>query len=268
MCIKEKPSNAILANPFRTWLECICGCNTHGIKKSRFFTKTGKKKAKITEKNRLLRLAWAIEHLDWTEEQWREILWSDETWVNNSHHRRTWVTRRKGEEYDPTCVIFSSPGNKAPGWMFWACFNGTEKGPCVFWEKEWGSINKESFCEHIVPIIEGWIRLHPELQFMQDHAPGHRAKATKEEMEARGIKVIDWPPYSPDLNPIEAVWDLMKDWIQEYYGDEDKLSYDTLRKAVKEAWDAVTVEQLHDLIKSMRARCQAVIDANGMQTKF
>lgn len=60
----------------------------------------------------------------------------------------------------------------------------------------------------------------------------------------------------------------MKDWIQEFYGDEDKLSYDTLRKAVKEAWDAVTEEQLNKLIKSMHNRCQAVINVNGMQTKY
>lgn len=52
--------------------------------------------------------------------------------------------------------------------MIWGCFSGSRKGPCLFWEKEWGTINHESYCEKIVPLIHGWIRLYPEHQLMQD----------------------------------------------------------------------------------------------------
>ena len=50
--------------------------------------------------------------------------------------------------------------------------------------------------------------------------------------------------------------------------DQDKLSYDNLRKAVREAWDALTAEQLDVLGFSMSDRCQAVIDADGKHTKY
>ena len=60
----------------------------------------------------------------------------------------------------------------------------------------------------------------------------------------------------------------MKNWIQEHYGDEDKLSYNTLRKAVREAWDAVTSEQLDALINEMKDRCQAIIDADGKHIPY
>ncbi len=60
----------------------------------------------------------------------------------------------------------------------------------------------------------------------------------------------------------------MKDWIQEHYDHIDKLFYDNLRKAVRKAWDAVTPKQLNELINSMRARCQAVIDADEKQIHF
>ena len=60
----------------------------------------------------------------------------------------------------------------------------------------------------------------------------------------------------------------MKDWIQDHYSQADKLSYDVLRKAVREAWDAITPEQLNELVKSMSARCQAVIDAEGGPTEY
>ena len=79
------------------------------------------------------------------------------------------------------------------------------------WEKDWGKINKQSYSEHVVPVIHGWIRMNPELFFMQDNAPGHAAEYTIQELKDRGIPVIEWPPYSPDLNPIEVVWNIMKD---------------------------------------------------------
>lgn len=103
---------------------------------------------------------------------------------------------------------------------------------------------------------------------MQDYAPGHAVRYTLEELRDRSIHIISWSPYSPDLNPIEAVWEIMKQWIQDHYGSYDKLSYDSLRKAVREVWDAVTPQQLDGLIDSMKERCQAVIDAEGRYTRF
>ena len=73
---------------------------------------------------------------------------------------------------------------------------------------------------------------------MQNHAPGHAAKLTLAEFKKRNIKLIFWPPFSPDLNPIETVWNIMKDWIQNHYSG-DQLGYKVLRQAVTEAWEAV-----------------------------
>ncbi|KLJ10789.1 beta-glucosidase [Blastomyces silverae] len=80
-----------------------------------------------------------------------------------------------------------------------------------------------SYRERIVPLIHGWIQMNPGLKLMQDGAPGHAAAETSQEC---GITSIDWPPYSPDLNPMKTVWNLMKQWIQENHGDEKNLSYD------------------------------------------
>ena len=62
--------------------------------------------------------------------------------------------------------------------MFWGCFHGRIKGPCVFWEKEWGSISEETYRARIVPIVDGWMRLNAdqELVFMQDGPSSHSAR--------------------------------------------------------------------------------------------
>ncbi|KAG5299911.1 hypothetical protein I7I50_06552 [Histoplasma capsulatum G186AR] len=77
------------------------------------------------------------------------------------------------------------------GWMFWGSFNGITKGPCLFWEKDWGTINKTSYRERIVPLIHGWIQMNPGLKLMQDGAPGHAAAETSQDLQEHGITPID-----------------------------------------------------------------------------
>lgn len=75
--------------------------------------------------------------------------------------------------------------------MLWASFHGKIKGPCLFWEKKWGSIGSESYYERIVLIIDGYISLESTTisisSVMQDGAPGHASKHTREELRNRGI---------------------------------------------------------------------------------
>ncbi|POS83555.1 hypothetical protein EPUL_004371 [Erysiphe pulchra] len=91
-----------------------------------------------------------------------------------------------------------------------------------------------------------------------------------EEMGERAITHISWPLNSQDLNPIEAVWDSMKDYIQFYYhslgGGKNRCQV-KLRVVVKEAWDSVASEYFVKLIETMSARCQAVIDADGEKVR-
>ena len=153
--------------------------------------------------------------------------------------------------------------------MFWACFHGTTKGSSVFWEKEWGSISEKIYRARIVPILDGWIRMHTDqgLTFMQDSAPSHTARGTIQDLQEQGIICSQWPSYSPDLNSIEHVWNKMKDWIQDRWEDELR-TYNELRAAIQAVWEAIEESYLEELLSTMQARCQAVIDANGMHTQW
>ena len=219
----------------------------------------------ISERNRIKRLAWAIEHQSWTKEQWYTILWSDETWVTPHTHRKSFLTMRTDEMLQPDCVL---PKERRPkGWMFWGCFYGSIKGPGLFGEKSWGSIDAASYQEHTCPIIISLINEVPGLVFVQDNAPGHAAGTTKQLLRNSGVILIDWPAFSPDLNPIETLWNKMKDWLQIHY-PEYKCSYEELRRRVQEAWDAIGEDLLEELVDTMPERCQDVINANGMYTKW
>lgn len=114
--------------------------------------------------------------------------------------------------------------------------------------------------------------MRQDLQVMQDNAPSHKAARTMRELSERKITPIEWPPYSPDLIPIQNVWSMMKDYIQFKYphlGEGRQRSQDELRDIVKESWDlAVDKNDLERLIKSMLRRIRSVYEAGGGYTKY
>ena len=75
--------------------------------------------------------------------------------------------------------------------MFWGCVNGDVQGPGIFWEKNWGTINSESYCVNKVPIIHGWIELchrnGVSLKLIQNGAPGHAAGDTRAELSVTNL---------------------------------------------------------------------------------
>lgn len=155
--------------------------------------------------------------------------------------------------------------------MFWGSFSGTQRGPSLFWEKSWGSITAEKYSQKILPLIASKLQSESSLVFMQDGAPSHTARHTREQISRYGIQPIFWPSFSPDLNPIESVWDQMKTYIDDHYPEayaHSQRSSNRLRDIVEEAWNSITSDQLLRLLRSMPTRCQAVIDADGGPIPF
>ncbi len=98
-----------------------------------------------------------------------------------------------------------------------------------------------------------------EFIFQQDLAPAHTAKGPKSWFNDHGVTVLDWPENSPDLNPIENLWGIVKRKMR----DTRPFNADDLKAAIKATWASITPEQGHRLIASMPRRTDAVIHAKG-----
>ena len=109
--------------------------------------------------------------------------------------------------------------------------------------------------------------------FMQDNAGIHTAKKVKKWFEDQGIPLFSWPPYSPDMNPIEIVWAWLKQWIEEHYPGLKTMGvaaedYEALYHAIEEGWEAIEQDKIDALIKSMDHRVEALRLAKGWHTKY
>ncbi|KAI0991366.1 hypothetical protein K3495_g16821, partial [Podosphaera aphanis] len=108
-------------------------------------------------------------------------------------------------------------------------------------------MTRESYRQRILPNALGFIGSLPTnnglARLMHDNAPAHTAAPAREYLEANGVVPMAWPPFSPDLNPIENVWGLMKANTQEHHGDSTGTRQRTraqVRLIVLEAWRECT----------------------------
>jgi len=109
--------------------------------------------------------------------------------------------------------------------------------------------------------------------FMQDNAPIHKAHIIRDWFAIRGIDVMDWPPYSPDLNPIENLWALLKAEMYilhpELVGAPNNAeTLDLLIRCAIDTWNRLGEDLLNRLIDTMERRVKAVIEAEGWYTKY
>lgn len=150
--------------------------------------------------------------------------------------------------------------------MIWGSISGNGKGPMVVWRKEWGNITADSYIKHIIPQILVDLEDHPELQVMEDNAPSHKAAKTQRYWGLFEVFPMEWPPCSPDLNPIENVWREIKRLIR----NMEKLprTVEEMQEAFRWAWDQVTDDYVISLVNTMPERMAAVIAASGGHTKW
>ena len=132
-----------------------------------------------------------------------------------------------------------------------------------------GNLNAQKYRDrvlapHVVPLLQnqGVISV-----FQQDNARPHVSRDNIQFLRNNNIDFIDdWPSKSPDLNPIEHLWDNLYTRVRQRQNPPGNVN--ELRDALLEEWNNIPQAQMNNLIHSMHRRCQAVSKARGGHTRY
>ena len=221
----------------------------------------------ISDVNRVKRLEFAEKYKYWTVENWKQVVWSDES-TFSQFQKSGWgrVWRRSNEEFHEDCI--ASTVKHSPSRMFWGCFSWIGLGPIVpLIGSVTGVIYHDILATHAVPTLKAHARqMKKKFVFQEDNAPVHTAKVARDFLLLQKVERLFWPPQSPDLNPIEELWSFVESGLRKRNHPPSNIH--ELEEMVIEEWAAIPKESYRNLIKSMPLRIQAVISAEGGHTKY
>lgn len=223
------------------------------------------KKPLLTAEHRRKRRAFAAKYRTWTINQWKKVLWSDEsTFQVFCGGSAGVVRRREGERFHPACII---PTVKHGGGslMVWGCMSGHGVGQLY---RCTGTMNQHQYIEvlenHMLPSARNIAGLRNRFVFQHDNAPCHKAMRVGEYLATHNVRVLDWPPQSPDLNPIEHLWEILFRKVQGLKPGNANELWDVLVSS----WNDISPDVVQTLVESMPRRLAAVLKANGGHTKY
>lgn len=224
------------------------------------------KKPLLNERMKAQRLEFAMQYRNWSANDWKKVMFSDESHFELRFGNQGDRCRRPvgSDRFDSS---FTKKTVKHPQKvMAWACFSWKGRGGIEFLDQG-EMMNGIRYLRVLEDKLEYFMQSHGTTHFLQDGAPCHKAKIVTRWFEARpNISLIRWPGNSPDLNPIENVWSWMKRQLKEV----PCTNLVELKQEILKLWcqKMDDCEYLRHLVESMPRRLEEVIQREGGMTKY
>jgi hypothetical protein len=238
-----------------------------------------KKRPFLTERVADLRYNWCKVRKDWKFPEFACVMWSDECSAERGAGKSAeWVFRTPSQKWDKEMIQTYNKSHDISV-MIWGCFwykdGAIHPSDLYLLDRDFASKKFGYSAQSYLEVLEDQMPRcwEPGLTFMQDGAPIHTARTIRNWFQEMGIPLIDWPPYSPDLNPIEHIWFHLKKKVLQMHPElvgsgKSEEAIEALGKALIEAWDALPDSLFLSCLESMEKRRDAVLAAKGWHTKY
>ena len=213
----------------------------------------------LSEANREARYRWAQNHVFWTEERFRKVVWTDESRFRlfvNDGRLRLW--RHRGETLDITQARLQGGGGSVHVWA--SIWHDGRSSLQVLGS----NVSGEYYCVVLTNFRDGNRLPTGAWKLQHDNAPAHRAHVVQDFLRNHNISVLPWPSRSPDLNPIEHAWDYLGRRVRQH----NPTTLIQLTRLLIEEWERIPQDYLNTLIDSVRKRIGAVLESKGGPTKY
>ncbi|GFV12591.1 transposable element Tcb2 transposase [Trichonephila clavipes] len=222
------------------------------------FQASGRRISATTRRNRL---CWAREHVSWTQQQWASVLFTDESrFTMESDSVRLLIWREQRTRYHQSNTV-ERHSYRGGGILVWAGISlGGHTDLHVF---HGGTVTGLRYRDEILdPYVRPYAAaIGNDFILMDDNARPHRARIVEEYLEDHGLERMEWPARSPDLNPIEHLWDYLGREVAAL--NPPPRSLHELKQGLLCVWSSLPIPVSDNLINSMGNRCRKCIQVRG-----
>ncbi|CAM4879112.1 unnamed protein product [Rotaria socialis] len=214
------------------------------------FSYVAPRKPRINHRQRYSRLQWWYQHLSWAENDWSNVIFTDESNFEILNRKNRIYIRRFRNDLK----------------RFERSQPQVHKGPIVFYD---GPLNYDKYIDildqHLPTAYEKFLPQSPrKILLQQDNARPHVSIKTRKHFKKKKINPIPWPANSADLNLIENIWSILDDKLLKYNINNTE----QLKTALKMAWMEISHDTIQKLFESMSKRIRQVIKRRGFASHY
>ena len=219
----------------------------------------------LTQARRLRRMAWLTAHAPrlFPMRQWRRVLFTDESrfTLYRADGRRC-VYRRRGERFADACVV---ERDRFAGWFRYGLGRHCSRDKITV-DYCCGNMTTVRYRDEILRPVAVPLVQQRNLILQQDNARPHVARVCQDFLANNNIAPLAWPPYSPDLTPIEHMWDELDRKVRKRRNPPATLAQ--LRNALIDEWNNIPMRTVNALVNSVQRRIRSATAARGVHTRY